>query len=147
MRDREIGRKLICDLVGQAASTGPEPALIVEEYLPGRDDQPLGDYVAVECAVDGGVVALAVTGKLRLLPPFRETGQFWPARLPADEREEIIDLAVAALEALDVRTGLAHVEIKLTPAGPRVIEVNGRLGGLQVDLAQRPGFELGSAGG
>ena len=41
----------------------------------------------------------------------------------------MLDLATAALRALGVRTGGFHTEIKLTPDGPRVIEVNGRLGG------------------
>ena len=38
-------------------------------------------------------------------------------------------MASAAIEALDVHSGCLHTEIKLTPEGPRVIEVNGRIGG------------------
>ena len=41
----------------------------------------------------------------------------------------MLEVATAALHALGVRTGGFHTEIKLTPDGPRVIEVNGRIGG------------------
>jgi hypothetical protein len=34
-----------------------------------------------------------------------------------------------AIEALGVTTGCLHSEIKFTPDGPRIIEVNGRVGG------------------
>lgn len=115
-----------------------EDALVVEEFLAGRETAPLGDYVSVECAAAGGHVwPLAVTGKLPLLPPFRETGQFWPALLPPAEMAAVRDLAVDAVRALGVTTGVTHTEIKLTEAGPRLIEVNGRLGGHQPDLAMR----------
>jgi hypothetical protein len=42
-------------------------------------------------------------------------------------------LAVEAAEALGVRSGALHIEIKLTPDGPQVIEVNGRVGGGGID--------------
>ncbi|GGN09505.1 biotin carboxylase [Actinoplanes campanulatus] len=116
----------------------PPGAFVLEEYLEGRPEPNFGDYVSVECvAAAGTVTALAVTGKFRLLPPFRETGGFWPSHLSDTEQDEVAALAVAAVEALGVTTGLSHVEIKLTPAGPRIIEVNGRLGGGIAELAHR----------
>ncbi len=42
-------------------------------------------------------------------------------------------LAIEAAEALGVRSGALHIEIKLTPGGPQVIEVNGRVGGGGID--------------
>jgi hypothetical protein len=78
-----------------------------------------------------------VTGKLRLVPPFRECGQFWPARLDAVLEESVLRLADQAIKALDVATGVLHTEIKLTPDGPRIIEVNGRVGGYIPELARR----------
>ncbi|GGN91822.1 hypothetical protein GCM10010112_78410 [Actinoplanes lobatus] len=116
----------------------PPGAFVLEEYLEGRPEPNFGDYVSVECAAAAGTVtALAVTGKFRLLPPFRETGGFWPSHLSDPDQDEVAALAVAAVEALGVTTGLSHVEIKLTPAGPRIIEVNGRLGGGIAELAHR----------
>ncbi|GHJ42881.1 hypothetical protein Cs7R123_02230 [Catellatospora sp. TT07R-123] len=111
---------------------------VVEEYLRGRPSLPFGDFVSVESAVSGGTVThLAVTGKYPLQPPFRESGHFWPAPLAADEDQQVRDLATAALGALGVTTGITHTEIKLTADGPRVIEVNGRVGGQINALAVR----------
>jgi len=47
--------------------------------------------------------------------------------------EQVVDLAVRSAAALGVRSGALHVEIKLTPDGPRVIEINGRVGGGGID--------------
>lgn len=112
--------------------------LVLEEYLPGRDCAPFGDYVSVEHAViDGVVTDIAVTGKLPMVAPFRETGRFWPSPFTPEENDELRALAARAVLALGIRHGITHTEIKLTPAGPRLIEVNGRLGGGIQDLAVR----------
>jgi hypothetical protein len=121
--------QLLADGVGE---------LVVEEYLTGRPSEPFGDYVSVEHAcVDGVLHHIGTTGKFPLAPPFRETGGFWPAVLSAAEHARVVDLAGDALRALGVRTGLLHTEIKLTASGPRLIEVNGRLGGDINDLSRR----------
>jgi biotin carboxylase len=82
---------------------------------------------------------MAITGKFPLAPPFRETGNFWPPAIDHGEAERIGSLATRALAALGVRSGITHTEIKLTPDGPRIIEVNGRLGGGIAELAQWAG--------
>ena len=110
--------------------------LIVEEWLGDGydDDGPFADYVSVEAvARQGTVVPLAVTGKFALADPCRETGNFLPHLLATAEAEEVLRLAVRAAEALGVRSGALHVEVKLTSAGPRIIEVNGRVGGGWID--------------
>jgi biotin carboxylase len=88
------------------------------------------------CAPDGST-HVAITGKFPLEPPFREQGGFWPAPLPIEDETAILALVDRSLAALDIPVGITHTEVKLTPAGPRVIEVNGRLGGHIHDLAQR----------
>jgi biotin carboxylase len=75
-----------------------------------------------------------VTGKFPLAPPFRETGNFMPHPLDETEAGEVLRLATEAAVALGVRSGVLHVEIKLTPDGPRIIEVNGRVAGGAIDL-------------
>jgi carbamoylphosphate synthase large subunit len=113
-------------------------AIVVEELLVGRRSMPFGDYVSVESARGPrGTDHLAITGKLPLVAPFREAGRLWPAPLAAAERARVTDLVDRALRALDVGVGLTHTEVKLTPAGPRVIEVNGRLGGHINGLARQ----------
>lgn len=126
-----------------------EGVVVVEEYLAGAAvREPWGDYVSVETVVARGEVRhLAVTGKLRLAPPFRECGQFWPANLPADTHREVRALADGAIKALGVTTGILHTEMKLTSAGPRIIEVNGRVGGYIPELAaQAAGVDLVAVG-
>jgi len=131
--DARSGARVIADLLAEHSFP-----LVVEAYLNGRPSGPFGDYVSVESAVcDGEVHHLAVTGKFPLLEPFRELGHFWPASLEEGERNEVLDLTTAALHALGVTTGVLHSEVKLTPEGPRVIEVNGRIGGLINELAVR----------
>lgn len=113
--------------------------LIVEEFLVGAPAEPgIGDYVSVESAVvDGTVHQLAITGKFPTATPFRETGQFWPSTVDDVLAEHVRTLVDRALHALSVRTGLCHTEVRLTMAGPRIIEVNGRIGRDLVELATR----------
>lgn len=113
--------------------------LVLEEYLPGRDTGAFGDYVSVESVVrDGTVLDIAVTGKFPMVPPFRETGRFWPSPLEPAEEHLARDLARRSVEALGIREGLTHTEIKLTPDGPRLIEVNGRLGAASTSCPSAP---------
>lgn len=114
---------------------------VLEREIPGASGSgPWGDYVSVESAVQGERVEhLAVTGKFPLAHPFRESGSFLPAALAKRDREAVLDLATRALKGLGVSLGVCHTEIKLSPQGPQVIEVNGRLGGLVHDLLTRTG--------
>lgn len=111
----------------------PGRALVLEEYLADATDRPVdgfGGYVSVECVASGGrIQPVAVTGRFPPAEPFRETGFFIPAALAPAEQDAVVALAVQAAAAVGVTIGCLHIEIKLTPAGPRVIEVNGRLGG------------------
>lgn len=115
----------------------------LEELLRGDPDAAgaaWGDFVSVESVVvDGEVEASYVTGKLPLAPPFRETGQFAPSTLTAPVRDRVAAYAEAAVAALGVRWGAVHTEVKLTREGPRIVEVNGRLGGYVGDVHLRAG--------
>ncbi|MEV8509075.1 hypothetical protein AB0368_30155 [Actinoplanes sp. NPDC051475] len=138
VEDGEAGGRLVERLLSDPAEG--EQRLIVEEFLAGEDHYPFGDYVSVESmAAYGEVTHIMVSGKFPLTPPFREIGAFWPTHLGAPERAAVESLTTSALEALGVGTGLFHTEIKLTATGPRIIEINGRLGGDMNDLGQRSG--------
>ena len=120
-------------------SNGGE-AYVLEEYIPDptRRRDGVGDYVSVESVVvDGETHHLAVTGKFPLAAPYRETGNFMPCLLKQPELEEVRELAAKAVAALGVRWGCLHVEVKLTPVGPVVIEVNARVGGGGIDSIYR----------
>lgn len=108
--------------------------LVVEEFIadgpPGIAGEGFAGYVSVESFVAGGVVThLAVNGRTPPAFPFRETGFFIPSALEASLEAAVLDVAGRAALAVGVTTGCLHTEVKLTPDGPVVIEVNGRIGG------------------
>jgi biotin carboxylase len=120
---------------------------VVEELLAGDPavaGAGWGDYVSVESVTSSGVVRhVEITGKFPLAEPLRETGYVVPSTLAEPTRRQVLELTEAGLLALGVRHGVTHVEVKLTPRGPRIIEVNGRLGGYVADIVRRArGFDL-----
>jgi len=124
------------------ARCSPTEEFILEEWLADRDRSPRlsSDIVSVESVVrDGEIEHLIVTGRFPFAPPFRETGLYLPSELTALERDDVFRLASAAAIALQIQHGILHTEIKLTPSGPRVIEVNGRQGGGISQLIRRVG--------
>jgi biotin carboxylase len=62
-------------------------------------------------------------------PYFVETGHDFPVPADSTEHLEISQTALAALRALGLGWGPAHVEVRQTVAGPRIVEVNPRLAG------------------
>lgn len=116
------------------------PRFVLEAMLHGsrwHDDDLFGDYVSVEAMVwHGEVRILTVTDKLPLAHEFREQGDVMPSTLSTQLQDEIKKVATAAVLALKGNHGMTHTEIKLTPEGPVVIEVNGRVGGGVTELAQ-----------
>jgi hypothetical protein len=118
-----------------------EAELIIEQLLVGDPEvagHDWGDYVSVEAvSLDGEHHCIATVGKFPLTPPFREGGMVFPATLGDPTREAVTRLAFEALTALGVSQGISQIEIKLTPQGPRLIEVNGRLGGYVGDILRR----------
>jgi len=122
-------------------------SMIIEEYLVGASPPPsplFADYVSVESVVCGATVShIAVTGRFPLAEPFRESGFVLPSDLGPSDTRDVLDTASRAIAALGVRIGFLHTEIKLTPHGPRIIEVNGRLGGAVPALvSQATGVDL-----
>jgi biotin carboxylase len=120
------------ELRRQTASTnGTE--LVLEEYLGDRRGGVracFADYVSVESVVSKGQIShIAVTGRFPPAEPFRESGFFVEAELDQSDRRAALATATSALEAIGIETGCCHTEIKFTPEGARVIEVNGRIGG------------------
>jgi biotin carboxylase len=113
--------------------------MIAEEYL--TDDPewsgPYADYVSVESVVAHGKIShLAVTGRFPMAQMFRETGFCIPAAIEASTRDAALMLTGQAIDAVGVATGCTHTEVKFTAEGPRIIEVNGRLGGGIPDMLE-----------
>ncbi|RKU00811.1 hypothetical protein C7H84_24400 [Burkholderia sp. Nafp2/4-1b] len=97
---------------------------LLEAFADGRE-------FSVELALVEGTVRFAgVTEKWVTSPPaFVEIGHIFPARLPTQQREALVDAARAATQALGLDTGVFHIELRWTSTGPRIIETNPRPGG------------------
>jgi biotin carboxylase len=96
--------------------------MLAEEYLDGQE-------ISVEAFSSDGVhTVVAFTDKI-LGPRFLELGHVVPAGLTPDRRRDAADLTVALLDAVGLREGPSHTELKLTPRGPRIIESHNRIGG------------------
>ena len=123
------------------------PELVLEEYLQDRPEAAghfFADYVSVESVVSNSRIShLAITGRFPPADPFRETGFFIPCAYEEDQCTAITAVATAAVQAVGIEDGLLHTEVKLTPEGPRIIELNGRIGGgVPEMLADATGVEL-----
>ncbi|MDQ1005777.1 biotin carboxylase [Streptomyces sp. V4I23] len=130
----------IREAVVQSFNQG-ETSLVLEQALlgdPSIAGPAWGDYISIESlSMDGKVTHLGVTGKTPLAEPFRETGFFFPSTLTPDMQASACEVTTAALRSLGIRHGISHTELKLTAEGPKVIEVNGRLGGYVNDVFAR----------
>lgn len=98
--------------------------VLVEEYLDGPE-------ISVDSAVcDGEVTCVHVAHKRLGFPPgFEEVGHLVTGWSDQPWAGAVADLVVGAHHALGVRHGVTHAEVRLTAAGPRLVELNGRLGG------------------
>jgi biotin carboxylase len=136
-RDNEASRDTVLveslSELRRAAAKGNGAEMVLEEYLADRVAARracFADYVSVESVVSDGCIGhLAINGRFPPAEPFRESGFFIEAELDQGERRAALETATAALTALEIENGCCHTEIKFTPAGARVIEVNGRIGG------------------
>jgi biotin carboxylase len=113
----------------EAAAPGGTEAreFLVEEFVPGPE-------FALEGLVSGGrLQVLALFDKPDPLdgPIFEETIYVTPSRLPAAGQETLAAAAARAVEALGLREGPVHAELRLNARGAWVIEVAARsIGGL-----------------
>ena len=109
-----------------------EDVLIEEELAEAhaREFQRFGEVLMVDSlALDGRITHYALTGHFIPAQPFRGTGSFIPIHLNDAQRNAVFEATEAALKALGVAAGLTNTDLILTPDGPRVLEVNGRIGG------------------
>ncbi len=106
---------------------------LLEEYMTGEE-------VSVEaCTVNGETTIIGITDKsVTAFPYFVEDGHMFPAQLDPAVAEAVTDLVRGALAAVGHDHGISHTEVKITPAGPRIVEINPRLGGNFIaELVQR----------
>ena len=100
---------------------------LIEEFKVG----PLVSVESFSC--DGKHHILGVTNRLMSQQPyFVELGYAFPCHYPEVIRKRLEDATKFVLEKLDYRFGFCHTEFVLADETPYMIEVNPRLGGLQL---------------
>lgn len=110
--------------VPQSIDSSFEKSAIVEEFLDGPE------YSCEGISFAGEHHFLAFTKKFTTgAPHFIETGHTEPSDIPEEMQDSIKAVLSAALDALHIQYGASHTEFKLTPAGPRIIEIGSRMGG------------------
>lgn len=101
--------------------------LLLEEYLDGVEFDV--DLVLQ----DGGCVFSSVSQNWPTAEPsFQETGLHLPPDHDKRAVRKLVDLSVQTVQSFGFRRGVLHVEGKCTSRGPRVIEVNARMGGARI---------------
>jgi len=98
--------------------------LILEEYLDGTEFD-------VDIVLSNGACVFAATSENWPTnePYFVETGLHTPSWHPPDRLAAVTDLCIRTALALGFTDAVLHVEAKDTSRGPRLLEVNARLGG------------------
>jgi carnosine synthase len=98
--------------------------LVVEDYLDGVEFD-------VDLILEGGecVFWSASQNWPTAEPSFQETGLHCPPDHGSRAVRRLVDLSVQTVQAFGFLHGVLHVEGKCTAKGPRVVEVNARMGG------------------
>jgi biotin carboxylase len=100
----------------------PRPGdVLLEQYVDGPE-------VSVESMTVGGRTGFyGITAKHLGPPPtFLETEHTFPAVLDATVTDAVLETVASVLTQIGYRQGPAHTELRLTAAGPRIVEVNTR---------------------
>lgn len=115
------------------------PQLIAEEIIQSSteswyEEDGYGDYLSVEGLVrDGKYYPLAMTGRLRTIPPFTELGNVAPCVLSSDKKHKIVALIARAIDALGFQNCATHTELKLMSDGQvSFLETAARMGGVAI---------------
>jgi len=115
-----------CGLAARATvpKLSARDGLLIEEFVDGPE-------LSIDSVIFNGTVTLAVVARkvLGFAPYFEEIGHRVLPWRHESWAAAVTDVVVAAHRALAIRTGITHTEVRLTRSGPKIIEVNGRLGG------------------
>jgi biotin carboxylase len=109
----------------------PEPEDVRAEQRVLVEECVTGEEISVDAVITGGqVTPLFVARKVVGYPPYaEEIGHYVSADDPLLTDPVLTELLQACHTALGFTDGWTHTEFMLTADGPKLIEVNGRLGG------------------
>jgi biotin carboxylase len=90
-----------------------------------------GPEVSVEGVVQEGRVTLyAIIDKAQMdEDSFIERGECTPSRFPEATQAAIRKMVIDGVRALGLTNSGIHAEVKITPDGPRIVEIGARMGG------------------
>lgn len=117
------------DSVYERYSPDREPTVIIEEFLSGSMhtvaafvDQRGTPHIVPH------IVDLQMAGDVGFDDNFLYS-RMMPTKLNESSKHAIIQTAIEGIKALGMRSSPAHIEIILTPRGPRIVEIGARTGG------------------
>jgi biotin carboxylase len=124
----DLGRYFV-----QARQYQPDGDLLLEEWMDGPE-------VSVEGVCNRGRVhVIQVTDKLLFPGAYPvEAGHSQPSRLPVSVVARIRDVTEGGVRALGFSSCAFHAELKITSAGPKVVEIGARLGGDRISTHLTP---------
>ena len=98
--------------------------LILEEFMEGAE-------LSLDALVfEGKIYITGVADRIiERAPYFVEIGHTLPSTLPADQQAQAVEVFKQAIFALGIDIGAAKGDIKITPEGPKIVEIAARLSG------------------
>ncbi|HDR50744.1 MAG TPA: ATP-grasp domain-containing protein [Mariniphaga anaerophila] len=98
--------------------------LIIEEFLEGKE------YSVETITFKGKTTIVQYTEKFITPFPYTvEMGHLQPADLSDEEKRQIDKVVTAAINVISIDNSAAHTEVKITPEGPKILEIGSRGGG------------------
>ena len=113
------------EAISRARKESFEHKAVIEEFVTGRE-------ISVESiSYEGKHHVLQITDKVTTGAPFFvELEHHQPSSLPEDIKKRVREIVLHALDALHIKYGASHSELKITEDGDiRVIEIGARMGG------------------
>jgi biotin carboxylase len=107
-------------------SADPFGEFLLEEFLDGPE-------ISVETLSSNAKHVIVAITDTETAAGFVELGHSQPSRHPAGTLHEVVRLVSDFLDAIGLRNGPAHTEIKLTSRGPRIVESHNRIGGDRIN--------------
>ena len=117
-----LDRGELAAALAAARAVARSGVVLVEELVDGPE------VTAVGLSTGGRFVPLVVTDRIVASPPAFGVAlaHVWPSR---SDLAAVSAVAAAAATALGITNGPSYTQLRLSPSGPRVIEVAARLGG------------------
>lgn len=98
--------------------------LILEEFMEGPE-------LSLDALVfDRHIEVTGIADRIIERPPyFVETGHTMPSILPVSQQRQAAQVFKTAIKAMGIDIGAAKGDIKITPSGPKIVEIAARLSG------------------